>query len=464
MSADPTEVASTRSGGRSVQDYLDRDSRPVPATLREFAHDGSGPSRIPIAHYTSREWHQQETHRLWPRVWQMACHVSHIARPGDTYVYDIGELSLLIVRGEDGVIRAFHNSCLHRGTRLRDSGGNNKELRCPYHGWSWDLTGELRSITCAWDFAHVKPASYCLPAVAVEEWEGFVFVNFHSATPSLADILGNLPRHFERWRHADRHVTLHVGRVVRCNWKVALEAFIESYHVMATHPQQKSYISDADSQYDVWPDAPYWSRMITAVAVPGPHVDYAISEQQIANEMAVQSNITTDDGQPVVVPEGSTARLAIAEYLRQKLTAEGPLDVTDWTDSEVLDGIEYFVFPNFMPWGGLRNQYAYRFRPYGDDPEMCLLEAMFFAYNRGAEVPNAPPMRLLAVDEPFTSVAELGRLGEIFEQDWNNMTRVQQGLRSSQSKVVTLADYQESRIRHFHRTLQHVMGDEGLAP
>ena len=78
-------------------------------------------------------------------MWQWACHVDHIPEPGDYYVYDVGHLSSLIVRTTDGSIKAYYNACMHRGTQLKQPGtcGFSKELRCPFHGWTWSLEGTL---------------------------------------------------------------------------------------------------------------------------------------------------------------------------------------------------------------------------------------------------------------------------------------------------------------------------------
>src|SRR4029079_1553870 len=108
---------------------------------------------VPVTRYTSRAFHDLEKERLWPKVWQMVCREEEIATSGDTYVYDIYNTSLWVVPGSDMTIRAFYNACLHRGRQLRhESGPADKELRCAYHGFCWNLDGSLKSVTCDWDF------------------------------------------------------------------------------------------------------------------------------------------------------------------------------------------------------------------------------------------------------------------------------------------------------------------------
>ena len=89
----------------------------------------------------------------------MACREEEIPQVGDTLVYDIVDASLLIVRTAPDEIRAFHNSCLHRGTQLRAGPGHVAELRCPFHGFTWNLDGSFREMPCSWDFPHVEVPS-----------------------------------------------------------------------------------------------------------------------------------------------------------------------------------------------------------------------------------------------------------------------------------------------------------------
>ena len=102
---------------------------------------------VPTSRYTSPEFAQLELQKMWPRVWQIACSVDHVAEPGDYYEYRCGPYSVLIVRGDDGELRAFQNVCRHRGNLLCEGVGDGlTELRCGYHNWTWDLKGRLREV------------------------------------------------------------------------------------------------------------------------------------------------------------------------------------------------------------------------------------------------------------------------------------------------------------------------------
>ena len=113
-------------------------------STKEDSYQFVGDEDIPYDRYTSEEFANKEEDHLWSKVWQWACREEHIPEPGDYYVYDVGDRSALIVRTEENEIKAYFNSCLHRGTQLKPSNTNGvcKELKCPFHGWTWSLKGE----------------------------------------------------------------------------------------------------------------------------------------------------------------------------------------------------------------------------------------------------------------------------------------------------------------------------------
>ena len=101
--------------------------------------------KIPVSRYTSPEFFAREMVDVWPKTWQLACTVDHVANAGDWHEYRVGYLSVLIVRGDDGVLRAFQNVCRHRGSELCSGSGTElAEIRCPFHRWTWGLDGRLR--------------------------------------------------------------------------------------------------------------------------------------------------------------------------------------------------------------------------------------------------------------------------------------------------------------------------------
>jgi nitrite reductase/ring-hydroxylating ferredoxin subunit len=394
--------------------------------------------------YTSREWHDLEMEHMWKRVWQMACRDDDIPNVGDSLVYDIGDVSLIVVRTTDGV-RAYHNSCLHRGRLLRLGSGSLSEIRCPFHGFTWTLAGDLKSIPSPWDFQHLDWSETCLPQARVGHWAGWVFVNVDNDAEPLTGYLGGLTDHWTTWEREPRAKTLHIIKRLRCNWKLGLAAFLESYHTISTHPQLLLNLDDVNTEYDVYPDEPHFNRMISAQGVPSPHLGQGPTEQEIFDSLG------GDRDGPASLLNGETARRRVADRVRRELSDQVGHPVV-CTDSEAIDAIQYFVFPNFVPWGGYA-PIVYRFRPNGNDPETSIMELMLLAPTRADSARGPVDPIELDFDEPWSSVRQLGRLAGIFEQDMTNLYVIQRGVRASRKGAVTLAAYQESRIRHFEQTL-----------
>jgi len=446
--ASETATEAARSPGISYQQLLDTDTRPVPEVLRWQSERELPAVRVPIERYTSRAWHDLEVERLWKKTWQFACREEEIPEVGDRTVYEIADLSVLIVRAGASEIRAYPNACLHRGRALCDGPGRAAEIRCPFHGWTWDLDGQLKRIPARWDFPHVERERTRLPELRVGRWGGFVFVNFDPGAPPLAAHLGELPRHFERWPLERRYKEAHVAKRLPCNWKVAQEAFMEAYHVVATHPQMLPGIGDANSQYDAWDS---FSRAITPNMTPSPHLGWEPSEQDMLDSMFTRSV----DAEPLLrVPEGMTARQLLAQVSRMQLQASVP-SVQDLSDAELADSFYYTVFPNFHPWGAY-NRIVYRFRPAGNDPDHSIMEVIYLAPFRGRRPPPAP-VHWLGDDEDWTQAPELGFLARVFNQDTANLGRVQRGLHAAQHAHVTFGRYQETKLRHFHALLERML-------
>jgi phenylpropionate dioxygenase-like ring-hydroxylating dioxygenase large terminal subunit len=443
--AAPDVPSSARSTGLSYQELLETDTRPVPEVLRWQSVRELAEVQVPIERYTSRAFHDLEVEKVWKKVWQMACREEEIPEVGDRTVYTIADLSAVIVRSAPDQIRAFPNACLHRGRQLCDGPGRSDRLRCPFHGWSWSLDGRLETIPARWDFPHVERERYRLPELRVGTWGGFVFVNFDPGAASLEEHLGELPRHFERWPLERRYKEAHVAKRIDCNWKVAQEAFMEAYHVVATHPQMLPGIGDANSQYDAWDR---FSRAITPNMTPSPHLERPPSEQDMLDSMFTRSL----DGEPLLrVPEGMTARQLLAQVSRMQLQASVP-SVQDLSDAELADSFYYTVFPNFHPWGAY-NRLVYRFRPFGNDPDRCIMEVIYLAPFRGRRPPPAP-VHWLGDDEDWTQAPELGFLTRVFNQDTRNLPWVQRGLHAARHTHVTFGAYQETKLRHFHALLE----------
>ncbi|MGL6224326.1 MAG: aromatic ring-hydroxylating oxygenase subunit alpha [Steroidobacteraceae bacterium] len=446
-------------GAASYQDYLDRDSRPVPEFLRERSLRDLGNAPLDALRYTSQAFFDLEAERMWTRTWQMACREEDVPAPGDTIVYDIVGRSLLITRQADGSIRALHNSCTHRGRKLLLADGHVEHFRCPYHGFSWQLDGSVRSVPCRWDFQHVADADFRLPEARVGTWGGFVFVNMDPAAMPLEQYLEVLPRHFERWRLEDCWKAVHVAKRIRCNWKVAQEAFMESYHVIATHPQILPLIADANSQYDIFGE--HVSRNLAAFGAPSPHLGAdGVPPQQTLDGMLQLMGRKPGALGVIEADAARGPRALLGDLNRRAFNRAYEGDFEQVTDAETLDALVYNVFPNFAPWGGFAPNIVYRWRPDGRDVGACIMEVMILKRpQRGQPRPPSVGVHWLRDDQPWSEATELPILGPVIDQDMSNMPYVQEGLLASATGRVQLGACQEVRIRHMHQTLDRYLAD-----
>ncbi len=507
-----TITGTDRSAGISYAELLAEDSHPVSDILRCESRIGvpEGNTRIPAWYYTSPEFHALEVEKLWSRVWQLACLEDEIREVGDYHVYEVADMSFLIVRTEDG-IKAYRNACLHRGRLLRDTDGKGaRNIRCAFHGWAWNLDGSMKEIPCEWDFPSVRKEDHALPEALVGTWQGFVFLNPDRDAGPLADFLGDLGAHFERCSFDKRYKAAHVSKIMRVNWKACQEAFMESYHVVATHPTLMEDLGDANTRYDTWETH---SRAISPHAVESPHLEGMTHYERLADgkqfaryrhpmnghvyerveqgrvrvidldghESHFDEHATWIDGPvrqadphlctwiggptpeevldaPLMVPvppEGvdtvPAVRAWIADQRRDAARASvgGVVDPEEFSDAEMIDAMFYSVFPNWSPWG-VFNQLFYRWRPHGNDPDECVFEVMMFPIAPDPDnKPEPASVTHLGPDDDWTMAPELGAVAKIFQQDSINLPHVQRGLKAQERQEVVFANYNETKIRHF---------------
>ena len=450
-----TQPRTARSPGVSYQALLDADTHPVPDVLRLESPRFLGDADISVERYTSRDWHRREVERLWLKVWQFACREEHIPSAGDYVIYDIANLSFVVIRTESGEIKAYPNACLHRGRRLKDYDGHCSEIRCPFHGFAWALDGALADVPAAWDFPHVdqrEKDDFHLPECQVGTWAGFVFINPDPHASSLEEFIGEMGQQFEVWDLENRYVEAHVTKVIEANWKVAQEAFCEAYHVSGTHPQILPYLGDTNSQVDVWDT---FARVITPGGTPSPLLPWTPTEDEMLRSML---DVRVDQAPPFELDDGQTARAAASGTARERWRPIAGDRVDQMSDAEMMDSIDYTLFPNFHPWGAF-NRIVYRFRPNGDDHRSSIMEVLFLSPFAGDRPPPAP-VHALGVNDPWTDAPELGMLAKVFEQDTFNMAKVQLGLETTFKPGITLGNYQESKIRWLHQLFTEWLEDD----
>ena len=236
-----------------------------------------------------------------------------------------------------------------------------------------------------------------------------------------------------------------------CNWKAAQEAFFEQYHLRETHPQLREVIADTNTQYDIY--GRHISRFVAATAVPSPDIKVPPSPKEIVDQMIIGD--ASVDRSAVEVKDSDSARAIVAEHLREVMGDLYEKDLSEVSDAEMLDPIQYFVFPNMFVWPGVSIPIVYRFRPIGLDPDRSLFELIYIRPlpDAGGEAPFPPDPIHLGEDDSFTTVKELDVHSAVtFDQDTDNL-RAQRAGGKFMTKGMTLSNYQEIRIRHFNQTL-----------
>jgi phenylpropionate dioxygenase-like ring-hydroxylating dioxygenase large terminal subunit len=450
-----------RCPGVGWDDLMAADTIDPPAFLKADSYEYMGSAPLAADRYTGAEFFRREVQAMWPNVWQFAAREEEIPDSGDVVVYENAGRSYLVTRQPDGSVRAFHNVCLHRGRKLRLESGWSKDFKCPFHGFTWKTDGSLKEIPCRWDFGHLSDGQMRLPEAQVGRWGGYIFLKEAEGGQTLEEYLAPLPEHFKRWKHEDCVTTAWVGKVIHANWKATAEAFMEAWHSVVTHPQILPFTGDANTRYNVYGD--HVNVALTPFAVMSPHLDQdGRGEQWIVDEFLKYNGRAGGPDLKVEVPEGLSARKTMAAANRARFAEMFGHDHGHATDAELLDAFTYNVFPNFAPWGGFMPNIVYRWRPWPDQDSTLMEVRILTRVAPGADKPRAPAMHFLGEDEPWTAAEELGKaLASVFEQDMANLPYVQDGLKVSKTNEVNLGDYQEIRIRHFHRTLDKYLARFG---
>lgn len=195
---------------------------------------------LPAWTYNSEELLALESEVLFRRHWQLVCHESHLTEPGDFQALDLVGERAIVVRGKDGAIRAFHNVCRHRGSRVvaENYGNCRGVLVCPFHGWVYNLDGTLRGPARPESLPDLDPREWGLKPIEMEIWRGFVFVRFkESDQPSVATLMARHDAELAPYRLADVKPIGGISRsTAEVNWKAVRDVDNEGYHVAMAHP------------------------------------------------------------------------------------------------------------------------------------------------------------------------------------------------------------------------------------
>jgi phenylpropionate dioxygenase-like ring-hydroxylating dioxygenase large terminal subunit len=188
--------------------------------------------------YHDAEFFAAEMERVIRPSWQIVCHAGDVAAPGDWHTLDLLGESVVVLRAEDGALRAFHNVCRHRASRLvAGASGCARRLTCPYHAWTYALDGRLIGVPHRRDYPALEPAQLGLVPVELEQWHGFVFVRLEGGGPGVAEMMAPYEAEVSPYRFEDMRA---LGRVTLrprpVNWKNVADNYSDGLHIAVAHP------------------------------------------------------------------------------------------------------------------------------------------------------------------------------------------------------------------------------------
>jgi phenylpropionate dioxygenase-like ring-hydroxylating dioxygenase large terminal subunit len=203
---------------------------------------------LPQRYYTDPAWFQREMEAIHFDMWMCAGRTQQVPNSGDYFVREVANASVIILRDEQGGIRAFHNVCRHRGTLLcnQNAGSFSGRIQCPYHAWTYKLDGTLANAPHMEKVAGFCEADYPLNAVASAVWDGHIFINLSVRPVPFAEHLAGLDQKFKPWQMEELQMVERRAYHLKANWKLIIQNYSECLHCPIVHPllnKQSHYMS-----------------------------------------------------------------------------------------------------------------------------------------------------------------------------------------------------------------------------
>ncbi len=428
------------------------------------------PVILPAEAYISPDYARAEQERLWRKTWLQAGRVEDLNEAGDFITYDIGPDSVIITKKPDGNLAAYHNVCPHRGRRLvdtpagaRNARGKRNSFICGYHGWAFNLEGENTYVPEQDDWQ----GSLCqdragLGKVRIDTWGGWIWISLNPDGESLTEYLGVVPAMLDPYGLQNMRPRWRKWVIFECNWKVALEAFSETYHVATTHPEFNVF-----GQFRGWARNHGLHSHIGYEAAKGQEEDAGkmrlgtgdarISTAEMQNFTWANANTNTTETLIRVanrlkdeLPEGTPPAEVSAYWIntaRKEDAARGVIWPTVAPEHTAKAGTAWQIFPNFQIGHAVNNMLCYSARPYGDNPDMCIFEAAVYELYPEGGAPETEWTYTEPADWP-----------PVLQQDFSNMAAVQQGMKNVGFKGAQLNPYMERSIAALHYNLGQYMG------
>jgi nitrite reductase/ring-hydroxylating ferredoxin subunit len=435
---------------------LSRDGDLIPATQANI---------IPKERYVSQEFFDLEMEKLWPRVWQMACREEEVPKVGDFLEYVIGDQSILVTRSDPDTIRAFYNTCPHKGTRLATGVGNfaTGEIRCRFHAWRFELDGTNKEVVDRFDFPEsMTDAEVCLGQIKVGRWGGFVFINMDPDAESLESFLGPLPAllapyGFEKMRYRSYRTV-----IIPANWKSALDAFNEGYHVQGTHPQLLRWTDDTNMKYGALGKHNHMGGQgeVKHEIRPSPRLGLGPGDYDERELLAVMIDelgglFLKEERQKVLdlkdkpLPEGKTAMDAYNDIRVQMLRNKG-MDLGDLSDEQLLMSDDVHFFPNVVGPIYPGSTTLFRTRPNGLDPNTAIKDLWTLEW-------VSPDEEREMCERKFYPDWSAKDWGLVTNQDYANMAHVTAGMKSRGCTGLRLNPRQEHNVIHMHEVIDEYL-------
>jgi len=437
---------------------------PADSLEAKVAYIDNGTERPGPERYYTGEWMAREWEQLWTRVWLIAGVVADVRESGDYFSFDLGRENFIVTRTEGGDIKAFYNVCPHRGNRLvHNDFGSVPRFTCSFHSWQFGLDGSLQRVT---DEETVRPEVIChgprLREVRCEIRAGLIFINMDDEAGPLDDFIGLPDGYLENYHLDEMFVIRHSISEWAANWKTGLDAFYETYHLHAVHPETQTVMNDLNVQCDLYPNG--FSRMI---------VPLAVKSGRVADQETVDEGLTFMMQDAGMDPTGyrdsaGEVRETIQHAKRERATRYG-LDYSELVDGQLTDSWATGIFPNVQIGLHAEGAFLMRFMPHPENPERFFYNTMTLW--RPCDDPSYTVPGWMGVPEGTdisgesrpdverTGVGEPPNLGLVLDQDSELLPVVQAGIRS-RGFAGPLWSEQEQRLRHFHTELDRYLSGE----
>lgn len=440
--------------------------------LIETAEELTEPVTIGAEAYTSPEYARQERDKLWRKVWLQAGRVEEIPQVGNYLTYGILDDSIVIVRTAPDKISAYYNVCPHRGRRLIDTpkgahnaSGTKRQFICNFHGFRYNLSGECVHVFEKQDWnGALTPQRVHLGEVKADTWGGWIWINLDPGCEPLRDYLEPAASMLDPFELQNMRYRWRRWLVFDCNWKVAMEAFDETYHVPATHPEFtkfgdfRGWARAQGKHSNIGYDAPKdldENQAKLRLGIGDPRLSTA--EMQVYTWEHVKTNTTqtlVDAAVRLVdeLPEGTPPDKVLKHWLdsaRRHDAGRGVVWPTIDPQHVGNSGTAWQIFPNFQIGHALNNALCYSARPFGYDPNKCIFEAVTYELYPKGEEPKTQWLYTPVDDEAWLSV---------LPQDFSNMAAVQQGMKSAGFRGTLPNPYRERSIANLHLNLAKYMG------